>query len=401
MTTDSTNTTAAAAAPSTAAAGTFVIPVTFDDDGPIGMVLQATDGGRGALITEVTPSGQADRAGIQAGDVPVFGGGVSFGKKIPHQAVAHMLSDKIFAVMRQGAPNATTDLMLSLSSQQSTAQKAKPSKPGTSGSNKKMSTLSDVQQKDENVPNGAAPAAKASSTGVTGSASLAAAAAGTTATGGNGAFVESTTALLAMSKAELQHQLDLRSIQWKKKNTIADLLEMLGIPAKKWHRYRKMKVAQLKDELKKENKKVTGNKHELLLRLGVPDGFGESSHETMMRQHKEKMKAAKKKRKANPSSELAHLAALMERKQRSVRDEDDPTHDHYEIPCCANPRVDYNREPSGMITWPDGSISEVWRCLACGKIPEQPNAPPIEEFSSDDECDELGHSNGRPECIIQ
>jgi len=30
-------------------------------------------------------------------------------------------------------------------------------------------------------------------------------------------------------------------------------------------------------------------------------------------------------------------------------------------------------------------MMEVWRCLARGKIPHHPNAPPLEEFSDDDD----------------
>ncbi len=61
-------------------------------------------------------------------------------------------------------------------------------------------------------------------------------------------------------------------------------------------------------------------------------------------------------------------------KKKLKAPEDDPNHDIR------------NNEPAGCIDFPDGSVMEVWRCVACGKIPEHPNAPPIHVFSdSEDE----------------
>ena len=121
----------------------------------------------------------------------------------------------------------------------------------------------------------------------------------------------------------------------------------------------------------------------MLTRLGVPVGFGETKQETWERQHKERMKE-NKKRKLEAISKTV-IEALLKKKLKAP--EDDPNHEEYSKPCCKSPRFDIrNNEPAGCIDFPDGSVMEVWRCVACGKIPEHPNAPPIHVFSdSEDE----------------
>jgi len=190
-----------------------------------------------------------------------------------------------------------------------------------------------------------------------------------------------TIVLLGMTATQLKEELASRDLlQTGTKDT---LLERLGLPARQWKQWRKMKISELKPLLQQRGLTVSGTKHELLTRLGVPVGFGETKHETWERQHRE---LNKKKRKLE---ELSHkVIQVLKKKIKSP--EDDPTHEEYQIPCCKSPRFDCrNNEPAGMIRFPDGSMMEVWRCLACGEIPKRPNAPPVEEFSDNEEEEEV------------
>lgn len=204
-----------------------------------------------------------------------------------------------------------------------------------------------------------------------------------------------------MTNAQLKEQLTKRGLTMKKSATKDEMLEKLGFPAKQWKAFRKMKISELKQELKKCNLKTTGNKQELLERLGVPTGFGETSHEKFTREMKELEK--KRKRRAEQ--------LFSTKKKKSLEPQDDPNHEEYMEKCCNAPRFpswNDDTQPAGCIYFPDGSVMEVYRCLACGKIPNRPNAPPIEEFSDDDEDGTSeafpgSHFNGRAEndCIVQ
>ena len=88
---------------------------------------------------------------------------------------------------------------------------------------------------------------------------------------------------------------------------------------------------------------------------------------------------------------------------------EDPEHENFVADCCDNPDFS-NKRAAGAMYHADGSITEVWRCSACGEIPERPNAlVPIREFSSDNEDDEeqrgiLGvaqNITNPHECVIQ
>ncbi|KAL7532676.1 hypothetical protein ACHAWF_004211 [Thalassiosira exigua] len=213
------------------------------------------------------------------------------------------------------------------------------------------------------------------------------------------------TALISMTAKELKEELK------KQGKTISggkvDLLERLGVPARGWNKLRGMKVAQLKEELKKQNKKTSGNKDDLLERLGVPRGFGETPAEKRDKEWKKKMHGWRKEgkeRKARMEKARALVAAVAaQKKAATLRLEHDPTHEEYEEPCCDNRTFDFDTQPSGCINYPDGSMSEVWRCVSCGKIPKYPNKPPVIEFSTDDEsgCDSYTHGRRDNECTIQ
>jgi hypothetical protein len=187
------------------------------------------------------------------------------------------------------------------------------------------------------------------------------------------------SALASMTRKELEEELTRRNIKHPKKDTKDDLLEKLGVPAKQWKNWRKMKGTELKAELKKRSLKVSGNKEEMLGRLGVPTGFGESQSNKSDREHREIMKKLKKR------LGLDNLTTTKKNKKQKLP-EDDPDHEEYTIDCCKNFRSG-NEDPAGCIMFPDGSCMEVWRCLNCGKIPQKPNAPPIHEY--DEEGDEL------------
>jgi hypothetical protein len=63
----------------------------------------------------------------------------------------------------------------------------------------------------------------------------------------------------------------------------------------------------------------------------------------------------------------------------------DPSHILYEELCCESPSFDYDAQPpAGCIVYEDGSMSGVWQCLGCGKVPTHPNAPPIHFYDDDD-----------------
>ena len=144
----------------------------------------------------------------------------------------------------------------------------------------------------------------------------------------------------------------------------------------------------------------------------VPEGFGETSHETSTRKFNELQRARKKQKKerehamqkATATLAVAALAAAASRNKKSYSLDliDDPNHEEYEEKCCDNP--EFNGEPSGMVRFLDGGVSECWRCDSCGTIPNRPNAPfGVEEFSSDDEDDgaEYHGNNRNGDCIIQ
>ena len=84
------------------------------------------------------------------------------------------------------------------------------------------------------------------------------------------------------------------SIKFRKSADKDELREMFGLPVKQWCALRRMKVSQLKEELKR-GKPVSGLKQELLERLGVPRGFGESSFETSQLEHREWMRENRRK----------------------------------------------------------------------------------------------------------
>lgn len=75
-------------------------------------------------------------------------------------------------------------------------------------------------------------------------------------------------ALLVMTKARLQLEMETRNIKCKKSAGKDEMHERLGIPAKQWNAWRRMKVAELKVVLKGRGEKLSGTKNELLTRLG-------------------------------------------------------------------------------------------------------------------------------------
>lgn len=187
----------------------------------------------------------------------------------------------------------------------------------------------------------------------------------------------SSKELISMTIKELRVELDNRGITLKKSANKDEIFESLGIPSKQWKKWRKMKVVELKVELKKRGLPIgKGRKNVLLQRLGVPDGFGETASDKYTRELNEQYKQIL----GNTLPEKELLA----RKKNRINPENDPTHEEYTVDCCDNPicgSTSRNIEPAGCINWPDGSVSEVWRCLNCGEIPKYPNKPLIHEFS--------------------
>ena len=201
-----------------------------------------------------------------------------------------------------------------------------------------------------------------------------------------------------MSNKQLHEELRARNIKVAKAATKDVMLGKLGVPSAQWKVWRKMKAAQLKQELKKQGKAVSGTKEQLLDRLGVPKGYGETSYEKTMREFAELERADKKRRKEQ-SQALGLLAATLKRSRYNP--EDDPTHQYYTVKCCDDMKFRNDDKPEGAIFFPDGSLMEVGRCLTCGKFPTYPNAPPIMECSSDDEDGSANDGGDRPDCVIQ
>lgn len=189
--------------------------------------------------------------------------------------------------------------------------------------------------------------------------------------------VTDTATLLGLTAAQLKEQLQARGLTPGGRPTKDAMLERLGVP-ETWKKWRKLKIVELKPILQSRGLTVGGTKQEMLTRLGVPVGFGETKHETWMREERERSKKRKRKLKA-----LSHQV-IQQPKKNFKSPHEDPTHEEYEIPCCSSPRFPRGEEPSGMILFPDGSMMEVWRCAACGKIPGRPNAPPIIEDTESD-----------------
>ena len=103
--------------------------------------------------------------------------------------------------------------------------------------------------------------------------------------------------LLSMTNEQLHNELTLRNISMNKNAHRDVFLGLLGVPVIRWREYRSWKASEMKAELKKRGLKVSGRKDELLERLGVPVGFGESSEETRLRESKNVERALKKQKK--------------------------------------------------------------------------------------------------------
>jgi hypothetical protein len=217
--------------------------------------------------------------------------------------------------------------------------------------------------------------------------------------------IDTTARLIAMSKTQLQEEMTRCGFKFSKASTKDDMLKKLGIPARQWKAWRRMKVTELRQVLDtKSLKRTGGNKQDILDRLGVFPGFGETSNEKLLRELNESRKKRKTEEKSVFQQFLQHQQAQemqemhAKKKTKRLDPADDPKHVEYTLACCATPRFgDNNSEPAGCICYPDGSMSEVWRCMNCKEIPARPNAPPIEEFSdhgSDNDEDERGGGGG-------
>ena len=142
------------------------------------------------------------------------------------------------------------------------------------------------------------------------------------------------TALLSMSNQQLHEECERNNIKVNKRRATKDaMLEKLGVPTTKWHSYRKMKGVELKEELKKQNKTISGRKDQLLERLGVPVGFGETKVETLERESKDRERVAKKQ-KREQEKQAATIAASW------VEATDPSSGEHY-----------YYNENTGESTW--------------------------------------------------
>ena len=152
------------------------------------------------------------------------------------------------------------------------------------------------------------------------------------------------------------------------------------MPSDQWRVWHKMKRNELQEELKGLNLSTHGSKAQMLKRLGVPKGYGESAAQ---RSRQEREKKAERKRLAE--AEASWLSLPQNKKVKAP--EDDPTHVHYTERCCNAPRFPRRfdpDQPAGHIIFPDGSLMEVYRCLNCGQVPRMPNAPPIRMHSESD-----------------
>lgn len=224
-------------------------------------------------------------------------------------------------------------------------------------------------------------------------------------------------ALSKMTNPQLREELKKRGLPHSGNKDA--LFKRLGVPPPVEQQWRKggrqVKMPEPKQELKNCGLKIGGAKEGMLGRLGVPTGFEKSFLDKITRDKNEILK--KRKQHTNKA-----VVAVHQKKQKKLSPEDDPAHEEYTVQCCKASRFPVRGdrvEPAGYIDWPDGSVAELYRCLACGKIPQKPNAPPIHEYS-DNEDDDYSEGlqmyarglqgarflgEGRPrndeECIIQ
>eukprot|EP00978_Attheya_sp_CCMP212_P020540 scaffold58938_cov53-Attheya_sp.AAC.3 len=193
----------------------------------------------------------------------------------------------------------------------------------------------------------------------------------------------SMTMLLGMSKQELGEELVRHGLSKKGgKETMMDRLSESVPTTAQFKQWRTMNVTLLKDELRTRNLRVSGSKHELLARLHVSEGQGVTySSGTDQREKKQ----VKEKRTIQAATATKPLNS--KKKIQKLNPEDDPSHEDYAKDCCHSPRFPScpeRKSPAGFIEHTDGAVTEVWNCLTCGKIPERPNAPPIQMFN--DKC---------------
>jgi hypothetical protein len=119
-----------------------------------------------------------------------------------------------------------------------------------------------------------------------------------------------------------------------------------------------MKVPELKALLAASGELKCGgkSKDDLLVLLGVPPHFGETSLDALTRSHRELKVLLKKQKKQGDVEERGG-------KRAKAAPEDDPSHYDFAVDCCKAPR--FGVEPVGTISHYDGSVSEIWRCQTC------------------------------------
>ena len=449
--------------------------ITIHQQGPLGMTISGHNIGgvvdeSWVSIDKITPNSSAYHAGVRPGDVPMIfqidEKGRTLHKRISYKDFLSMARGGIrpmeFSVLRRAIVNSSSEdngdtkqpAVAAVSSSSSSSSSSVQALATTSS---KFATWRNNVKK-ENVVN---ETAVATSSGGLSSGGEVSVSKETSAAATPLPLPSNLTALLAMSNQQLHEELNLRDIKVRKNATKDVMLEKLGVPVTQWRAYRKMKVVELKDILKKQGKHVTGRKDQLLERLGVPLGFGETASETFDRECKERERVRKKQKKEQEKKQqemqqipslptlpvsqailftlaAATAAAANDLNNYDESTEDDPTHKNYVQPCCDEPKFAKwgENKPAGAIYHRDGGVTEVARwyevyflcflvssflhvqnlhshstfaySLACGKIPARPNADaPIVEFESDDEED-YGRFNDhrvggvpQPDCVIQ
>ena len=180
------------------------------------------------------------------------------------------------------------------------------------------------------------------------------------------------------------------------------MLEDLGVPVYLWKSHCHLTVKQIKDQLRAKILKVSGSKSALLQRLGVPLWFLDSiplkvsedvDHNKCSSNNSicSLSPNAKKRSRDHPQEDATILWSPWSKKRKTLTPHLDPTHTDYELSCCDEPRFDcFDTVPAGGIWYSDGSMADVWRCLACGQIPHRPNAPPVEEYRDDEAAGIVG-----------
>lgn len=261
-------------------------PFVIQQPGPLGMTMTRVadprvHGGFSTVVGDVKPSSVAAQHGLRVGDVPVM-----MGYPMAYQYFLAMCGGArplVFYVARdvsRDAKLAASAVATKPSAVPSTAAPHILPKAPTDTVTKLLGSGGAVDDdvtsllKNENVPNESNAVfatnsnVKPNDISVGGSKVEGAARVSLSPSRPSMPSASEFPALLVMTKARLQLEMETRNIKCKKSAGKDEMHERLGIPAKQWNAWRRMKVAELKVVLKGRGEKLSGTKNELLTRLG-------------------------------------------------------------------------------------------------------------------------------------